>query len=54
MFADPQNILAEWRNYFSQLLNVHGVNDVMQTEVHTKEPLVSEQNAFQDELSIEN
>jgi hypothetical protein len=53
LFADPQNILAVRRNYFSQLLNVHGVNDVRQTEVHTAEPLVSEQSAFQVELSIE-
>jgi len=25
--ADSHSILARWRNYFSQLLNVHGVND---------------------------
>ena len=28
------SILARWRDYFYQLLNVHGVNDVMQTETH--------------------
>jgi len=28
--ADSHRILARWRNYFSQLLNVHGVNDVRQ------------------------
>ena len=27
------SILAIWRNHFSQLLNVHGVNDVRQTEI---------------------
>ena len=53
MFADPQSILAGWRNYFSQLLNLRGVNDVSQTEIHTAEPLVSEQSAFEVELSIE-
>jgi hypothetical protein len=26
---------ARWRNYFSQLLNVHGDSDVRQTETHT-------------------
>jgi len=26
-------------NYFSQLLNIHGINDVRQTEIHTAEPL---------------
>jgi len=54
LFADPQNILAGWRNYFSQLLTVHGVNDVSQTEMHTAEPLVSEQSAFEVELATEN
>jgi len=29
--ADSHSILARWRNHFSQLLNVHGVNDVRQT-----------------------
>ena len=26
------NVLTRWRDYFSQLLNVHGVHDVRQTE----------------------
>jgi hypothetical protein len=33
-------ILNKWKNYFSQLLNVHNVGDVRQTEIHTAEPLV--------------
>ena len=40
LFADSHSILARWRNYFSQLLNIHGVNDFRQTEIHTAEPLV--------------
>jgi hypothetical protein len=39
--ADSHSILAVWRNYFSLLLNVHGVKDVRQTEIHTAEPLTS-------------
>jgi len=39
--ADSHSILAMWRNYFSLLLNVHGVKDVRQTEIHTAEPLTS-------------
>jgi hypothetical protein len=39
-------------NSFSQLLNVHAVNDVRQTEIHTAEPLVSEPSAFEVELAI--
>ena len=37
LVADSRSILARWRNYFSQLLNIHGVNDVRQTEMHTVE-----------------
>jgi len=54
LVADSHNILARWRNYFSQLLNVqHGVNDVRQTEIHTTEPLVPEPSAFEVELAIQ-
>ena len=38
---------------FSQLLNVHGVHDVRQTETHTAEPLVPEPNVSEFELAIE-
>jgi len=40
-------------NYFSQLLNVHGVNDDRQTQIHTAEPLVAEPSAFEVEMAIE-
>ena len=46
--------MARWRNYFSQLLNVHEVKDVRQAEIHTVEPLVHEPSAFEVELAIEN
>jgi hypothetical protein len=46
--------LARKRKYFSQLLNVHGVNDVMQTGIHTAEPLVPEPSATEVKLVIEN
>jgi len=39
LVADPHGIMVRWRNYFSQLLNVHDVNDVRQAEIHTVEPL---------------
>jgi hypothetical protein len=42
LVADSHSILARWRNYFSQLLNVYRLNDVRQTETHTAEPLVSQ------------
>jgi hypothetical protein len=34
-------------------LNVHGVKDVRQTEIHTAKPLVPDPNASDDELAIE-
>jgi hypothetical protein len=45
--------LTRWRNYFSQLLNVHGDSDVEQTEIHTAEPLVPQPSAFEVEMAIE-
>jgi hypothetical protein len=54
LVADSHSILARLRRNFSQLLNIHGANDVKQTEVHTAEPLVPEPSAFEVEMAIEN
>jgi hypothetical protein len=54
LVADCNSILTKWRNYFSQLLNVHGDNDVKHTEIHTAEPLVHESSAFEVETAIKN
>jgi hypothetical protein len=51
--ADSHSIMVRWRNYFSQLLNVHGVEDDGQVEIHTAEPLVPEPSAFEVELAVE-
>ena len=40
LVTDSNSILARWRNHFCQLLNVHRVIDVRQTEIHTTEPHV--------------
>ena len=53
LVADPHSITARWRNYFSQLFNVHEVKEVRQAEIHTVEPLVPEPSAFKVELAIE-
>ena len=34
-------------------MNVHGVSDVRQAEIHTAEPLVPEPSALEIELAIE-
>jgi hypothetical protein len=43
--VDPNKILNRWKNYFCQLLNVHGAGGVRQTEMHTAEPFVPEPSA---------
>jgi len=53
LVADSHSIMSRWRNYFSQLLNVHGVKDVGQEEIHTAEPLVPDPSAFEVELARE-
>ena len=44
--------LARWRKYFCELLNVHGVNAVQQTEIQAAEPIVPEPSAFGFEKAI--
>jgi len=53
LVADPHSIVARWRNYVSQLFNVHRFKDVGQAEIHTAEPLVSEPSASEVELAID-
>jgi len=53
LVADSHSIVVRWRNYFSQLFNVHGVTDVGQAEIHTAEPLVPEPSASEIELAID-
>jgi hypothetical protein len=51
--ADSHNTLNRWKNYFSQLLNVHSVSNARQIEIHTAEPLVPDPSPFEDEIAIE-
>jgi len=53
LVANSRSIMARWRNYFFQILNVHGVSDVRRAEIHTVEPLVPEPSALEVELAIE-
>jgi len=54
LVTDPHSILARWRSHLSQLFNVHGINDVWQTEIRRREPLVPELSEFEFEMGIEN
>jgi hypothetical protein len=47
----PHKILNRWKNYFCQLLNVHGAGGVRQTEMHTAQPFVPELSASQVEVA---
>jgi hypothetical protein len=49
---DPHKILNRWKNYFCELLNVHGVGGVRQTEMHTAEPFVPEPSASEFEVAV--
>jgi hypothetical protein len=48
----PQNVLNRWKNFFNQVLNVHGVHDIRQIDIHTAEPLVPEPSLDEVEISI--
>jgi hypothetical protein len=52
LLADSHSILNRWKNYFSQLLNVHSVSDVRQIEVHVAEPLVPGPSHLEVEIAI--
>jgi hypothetical protein len=52
LLADSHNILNRWKNYFFELLNVHNVSDVRQTNAHTAEPLVPGPSYLEVEISI--
>jgi hypothetical protein len=49
---DSHNTFNRWKNYFSQLLNVHNASDVRRIEVHTAEPLVPGSSRIEVEIAI--
>jgi hypothetical protein len=50
--ADPHKILNRWKNYFCELLKVHGADGVRQTEMHTAKPFVPQPSASEVEFAI--
>jgi hypothetical protein len=40
------------KNYFSQLLNVHGVSDVRQIEIQTAEPWTNDRSPLEAETAV--
>jgi hypothetical protein len=47
LLADSHNILYRWKNYFSQVLNVHRVSDVRQIEIYIVELSVPGPSPFE-------
>jgi hypothetical protein len=54
LLAHSHSILNRWKNYFYQLLNVLGINDVKQTEIHTPEPLAPESSSSEVKITTES
>jgi hypothetical protein len=52
LFEDPHKILNMRKNYFCQLLKVHGAGGVRQTEMHTAETFVPEPSASEVQAAI--
>jgi hypothetical protein len=52
LLGDSNNILNRWKNYFSQLLNVHNVIAVRQIEIYMVEPLVPGPSRLEVEIAI--
>jgi hypothetical protein len=48
----PHSVLNNWKNFFNQVLNLHGIHDVRQMDIHTAEPLVPEPSLFKVETAI--
>jgi hypothetical protein len=52
LIADPQTVLNRWKHFFNQVLNVYGVHDVRQMDIHTAELLVPEPSLVEVEIAI--
>jgi hypothetical protein len=48
----PQSVPNRWKNFFNQVLNVHGVHDVRQMDIHMPEPMVPEHSLVKVEITI--
>jgi hypothetical protein len=53
LLAVPHKIFNRWKNYFCQLLNVHGAGGVRQTEMPSAEPFEPDPSASEVEVATE-
>jgi hypothetical protein len=54
LLADPKSVLNRWKNFFNQVLNVHGVHNVRQKDIQTVEPSVPQPSLVEVETAIGN
>jgi hypothetical protein len=54
LLADSHSILNRWKNYFSQLLNLHNGSVVRQIEVYMAETLVPGLSRLEVAIAIQN
>jgi hypothetical protein len=52
LLADSHKILDRWKNYFCQLLNVHGSGNLTQTEMHIAKPFVPQPSVSEIDIPI--
>jgi hypothetical protein len=52
LLAEPPSVLNRWGSIFSHVLNVLGVHEVWQVDVHADEPLVPEPSLVGVEIAI--
>jgi hypothetical protein len=52
LLAHPHSALNSWKHFFNRVLNVHGVYDFRQMDVHVSESLVPESGLVEVEIAI--
>jgi hypothetical protein len=52
LLKNPQNVFNRWKNFFNHVLNVRGVQDVRQIDIHMAEPLVPEPSLVKVETAV--
>jgi hypothetical protein len=54
LLTDPHSVLNRWKNFFNQVLNVHGVHNIRQMYIHMAEQFVPESRLVEVETAIGN
>jgi hypothetical protein len=54
LLADSQSVLNRWKNFFNQVLNIHGIHNVRLRDIRTAELLVPEPSLVEVELLLES